>query len=60
MMFLRTDGTACLREVANETKNINNDEQVDQANRPIVTFFNRVNVPVAVSSLLLSGETVSF
>ena len=53
-----TDGTECLRAVANATNNIENDEMVDTTNRPTVTFSNRINAPVAVTSIL-SGSIVS-
>ena len=54
-----TDGTECLRTIANTTKNINNDEMVDTTNRPTVMFSNRMNVPVAVTSLLTRSRVSS-
>ena len=55
-----TDGTECLRTIANTTKNINNNEEmVDTTNRPTVMFSNRMNVPVAVTSLLTRSRVSS-
>ena len=55
-----TDGTECLRIIANTTHNINNEEMVDTTNRPTVTFSNRMNVPVAVTSLLTRSRVSSW
>ena len=54
-----TDGTECLRIIANTTHNINNEEMVDTSNRPTVTFSNRMNVPVTVTSLLTRSRVSS-